>query len=87
MPVVKVSVVQACTASYGSPDSVGLTLAKLEQFTALAKQRDGSQLAVFPEALCVSVCQHNTQASDPTVQHRGLSIVRPSCPFGTANPI
>jgi len=48
--IIKVSVVQACTASYGSTDSLALTLAKLERFTALAKKRDGSQLAVFPEA-------------------------------------
>jgi len=50
MSLIKVSVVQACTASYGSPDSLALTLEKLDRFTALAKERDGSQLAVFPEA-------------------------------------
>jgi hypothetical protein len=51
MATIQVSVVQAGTAAYGSPDSLALTLAKLDQFTALAKERDGSQLAVFPEAL------------------------------------
>jgi hypothetical protein len=59
MPVLKVSVVQACTVSYGSPESLALTLQKLEKFTAVAKERDGSQLAVFPEALYVSFCQPN----------------------------
>lgn len=50
MTFIKASVIQACTASYGSPNSLALTLAKLERFVALAKQRDGSQIAVFPEA-------------------------------------
>ena len=46
---VKVSVVQAATAAYSLPD----TLDKLEKLTRLAKERDGSQLVVFPEALSV----------------------------------
>jgi hypothetical protein len=51
MPKLRASVVQAATASYGSPESLELTLAKLERLTVLAKERDGSQLALFPEAL------------------------------------
>lgn len=51
MSTIKASVVQAGTAAYGSPDSLKLTLEKLEKYTKLAKERDGSQLAVFPEAL------------------------------------
>jgi len=44
--IVRASVVQACTAAY----SLSETLDKLERLTLLAKQRDGAQLAVFPEA-------------------------------------
>jgi beta-cyano-L-alanine hydratase/nitrilase len=39
--------VQCCTSSYSLQD----TLDKLARLAALAKERDGSQLAVFPEAL------------------------------------
>ena len=46
---VKVSVVQAATAAFSLPD----TLDKLEKLTRLAKERDGAQLVVFPEALSV----------------------------------
>lgn len=46
---IKASVVQASTAAYSLPD----TLDKLEKLTRLAKERDGAQLAVFPEALSV----------------------------------
>jgi beta-cyano-L-alanine hydratase/nitrilase len=46
MVVIRASVVQACTVNYSLED----TLLKLERFTRLAKERDGSQLAVFPEA-------------------------------------
>ena len=46
---IKASVVQASTAAYSLPD----TLDKLERFTRLAKERDGAQLVVFPEALSV----------------------------------
>lgn len=45
MPIV--SVVQACTSAYSLED----TLAKLDRYVRLAKDRDGAQLAVFPEAL------------------------------------
>ncbi|KAI1793834.1 carbon-nitrogen hydrolase [Ganoderma leucocontextum] len=43
---IKASVVQAATAAYSLPE----TLDKLEKFTRLAKERDGAQLVVFPEA-------------------------------------
>lgn len=43
--------IQSCTQGYGTPDSLELTLKKLEELTKIAKERDGSQLAVFPEAL------------------------------------
>ncbi|KAI0830591.1 carbon-nitrogen hydrolase [Trametes gibbosa] len=43
---IKASVVQASTAAYSLPD----TLDKLEKLTRLAKERDGAQLVVFPEA-------------------------------------
>jgi len=42
----RASVVQACTVAYSLED----TLDKLERLTRLAKERDGTQLAVFPEA-------------------------------------
>ncbi|KAJ7071118.1 carbon-nitrogen hydrolase [Mycena amicta] len=42
----RVSVVQSCTQSY----NLEATLTKLEELTRLARDRDGSQLAVFPEA-------------------------------------
>ncbi|KAI0756729.1 carbon-nitrogen hydrolase [Daedaleopsis nitida] len=44
--IIKASVVQAATAAYSLPD----TLDKLERLTRLAKERDGAQLVVFPEA-------------------------------------
>jgi len=50
MPVIKASVVQAATAAYGAAESLELTLAKLERFVTTAKERDGSQLILFPEA-------------------------------------
>lgn len=43
---IRASVVQAATAAYSLED----TLIKLETLTHLAKERDGAQLAVFPEA-------------------------------------
>ena len=49
---IKASVVQAATAAYSLPD----TLDKLERLTRLAKERDGAQLVVFPEALSVMLC-------------------------------
>ncbi|KAJ6621645.1 carbon-nitrogen hydrolase [Mycena sp. CBHHK59/15] len=42
----RASVVQSCTQAFSLAD----TLQKLEQLTHLAKERDGSQFAVFPEA-------------------------------------
>ncbi|KAJ7038293.1 carbon-nitrogen hydrolase [Mycena alexandri] len=42
----RVSVAQTCAQSY----SLDNTLIKLEQMTRLARERDGSQLVVFPEA-------------------------------------
>lgn len=44
---IRASVVQTCTASFNLSD----TLEKFESLTRLAKQRDDSQLVVFPEAL------------------------------------
>ncbi|KAJ6575018.1 carbon-nitrogen hydrolase [Mycena capillaripes] len=43
---IRASVVQTCTQAYSLDD----TLKKLEQLTRLARERDQSQLAVFPEA-------------------------------------
>ncbi|KAG6896515.1 hypothetical protein C0992_007704 [Termitomyces sp. T32_za158] len=43
---IRASVVQTCSARFSIPD----TLAKLEQLTRLARDRDRSQLCVFPEA-------------------------------------
>ena len=47
--IIRASVVQTATAAYSLPE----TLDKLEKLTRLAKERDGAQLAVFPEALYV----------------------------------
>jgi predicted amidohydrolase len=46
MATIRASVVQTCTAAYSLED----TLEKLERLVRLAKNRDNSQLAVFPEA-------------------------------------
>ncbi|KAN0100542.1 nitrilase [Tylopilus felleus] len=43
---IRASVVQTCTASFSLPD----TLQKFENLTKLAKERDNTQLMVFPEA-------------------------------------
>ncbi|KAK0464914.1 carbon-nitrogen hydrolase [Desarmillaria tabescens] len=43
---IRASVVQTCSQAY----NLDATLQKLEELTRLAKDRDGSQLAVFPEA-------------------------------------
>jgi predicted amidohydrolase len=43
------AVVQACTAAY----DLDATLEKMARLTRVAKERDGAQLAVFPEALSV----------------------------------
>ena len=47
--IIRASVVQTCTAAYSLPE----TLDKLERLAHVAKERDNSQLAVFPEALYV----------------------------------
>jgi len=49
MRAIRASVVQACSASFSLAD----TLDKLERLARLAKERDQSELAVFPEALSV----------------------------------
>jgi len=46
MNIIRASVVQACTAAYSLTD----TLDKLERLTRVAKDRDGAQIVVFPEA-------------------------------------
>lgn len=46
MPSIRASVVQACTVKY----DLEATLNKLESYVKLAKERDDSQLVVFPEA-------------------------------------
>ncbi|KZT44489.1 carbon-nitrogen hydrolase [Sistotremastrum suecicum HHB10207 ss-3] len=56
MPVIRASVVQTCTAAYSLPD----TLNKLHRLAKLAKERDGSQLAVFPEAFIGGYPRHST---------------------------
>ncbi|TCD67848.1 Nitrilase [Steccherinum ochraceum] len=43
---IRASVVQACTAAY----DLAATLSKLEHYARLAKERDGAQLVLFPEA-------------------------------------
>lgn len=43
---IRASVAQICTAAY----DLELTLAKVERYAKIAKERDGSQLVVFPEA-------------------------------------
>ncbi|KAJ8702489.1 Nitrilase [Pleurotus ostreatus] len=44
--MIKASVVQACTVGY----TLSSTLDKLEHFARVGKERDGSELVVFPEA-------------------------------------
>lgn len=44
--IIRVAVVQTCTAAYSLSD----TLSKLEAYASEAKEK-GAQLAVFPEAL------------------------------------
>ncbi|EMD41986.1 hypothetical protein CERSUDRAFT_110529 [Gelatoporia subvermispora B] len=44
--ILRASVVQACTVAYSLAD----TLEKLHRLTRVAKDRDGAQLAIFPEA-------------------------------------
>ncbi|KAG8688203.1 Nitrilase [Ceratobasidium sp. 423] len=52
----KVSVVQTCTAAY----SLDNTLDKLDRLVRLAKERDGSQLCVFPEAFVGGYPRYST---------------------------
>ncbi|CAE6442877.1 unnamed protein product [Rhizoctonia solani] len=52
----KVSVVQTCTAAYSLND----TLDKLDRLVRLAKERDGSQLCVFPEAFVGGYPRYST---------------------------
>jgi predicted amidohydrolase len=44
---IRASVIQSCTARFNLSE----TLDKFEKLTRLAKERDGSQLVVFPEGL------------------------------------
>lgn len=44
---IRASVIQTCSASY----SLSRTLEKFELLTRTARDRDGAQLVVFPEAL------------------------------------
>jgi beta-cyano-L-alanine hydratase/nitrilase len=47
--IVRASVIQCCTEKY----DLEATLRKLERLVHIAKERDGAELAVFPEALWV----------------------------------
>lgn len=49
--IVKASVIQCSTVRY----DLDATLDKMDRLVAVAKERDGSQLAVFPEALSVDL--------------------------------
>lgn len=44
---IKASVIQCSTVKY----DLDATLEKMDSFVRIARERDGSQLAVFPEAL------------------------------------
>jgi predicted amidohydrolase len=46
---IRASVVQACTVRY----DLDATLEKMERLIKVAKERDGSGMVVFPEALSV----------------------------------
>lgn len=46
---IRASVVQACTVRY----DLDATLEKMERLVKVAKERDGSGMVVFPEALSV----------------------------------
>ncbi|KAI4527405.1 carbon-nitrogen hydrolase [Schizophyllum commune Loenen D] len=54
--LLRASVVQTCCQEY----SLDKTLDKLEELVRLAKDRDGSQLAVFPEAFIGGYPKHST---------------------------
>ena len=51
MPRIRASVVQCCTAPSETGFDLDATLAKVERLTQQARERDGSALCVFPEAL------------------------------------
>ncbi|KAF8846296.1 carbon-nitrogen hydrolase [Paxillus ammoniavirescens] len=81
---VRASVVQTCTASYSLSD----TLDKFENITKLAKERDGTQMVVFPEAFiggypkmstfgCV-VGDRNAQGRDEFLRYHKSAIEIPS---------
>lgn len=53
---IRASVVQTCTQAY----SLDATLDKLESLASIAKERDQSQLAVFPEAFIGGYPKHST---------------------------
>ncbi|KAG6911074.1 hypothetical protein DXG01_004589 [Tephrocybe rancida] len=53
---IKASVVQSCSERFSLPD----TLDKLERLTRLARDRDGSQLCVFPEAFIGGYPKYST---------------------------
>ncbi|KAI0053345.1 carbon-nitrogen hydrolase [Auriscalpium vulgare] len=82
--VVRASVVQACTAAYSLSD----TLDKLERLTKQAKERDGTQLAVFPEAFIggypkmstfgVVVGERTVEGRDEFLRYHQAAIELPS---------
>ncbi|KAG6841792.1 hypothetical protein C0991_006676 [Blastosporella zonata] len=53
---IRASVVQSCSERFSLPD----TLDKLERLTRLARDRDGSQLCVFPEAFIGGYPKYST---------------------------
>lgn len=81
---IRASVVQTCTAAY----SVSDTLDKLERLTRLAKDRDGSKLAVFPEAFIggypkmmtfgAVVGERSVQGRDEFLRYYNAAIELPS---------
>ncbi|KAF9467535.1 carbon-nitrogen hydrolase [Collybia nuda] len=81
---IRASVVQSCAAAY----SLDATLDKLEYYTRLAKNRDNSQLAVFPEAFVggypklssfgVALGYHSPQGRDEFLRYHSAAIEIPS---------
>ncbi|KAH8102542.1 carbon-nitrogen hydrolase [Cristinia sonorae] len=82
--IIVASVVQACTVAYSLPE----TLDKLENYARLAKERDGSQLVVFPEAFIggypkmstfgVTVGNRKPEGRDEFVRYHSAAIDIPS---------
>ncbi|KAL1748500.1 carbon-nitrogen hydrolase [Schizophyllum fasciatum] len=82
--LVRASVVQTCCQEY----SLDKTLDKLESLVRLAKDRDGSQLAVFPEAFIGGYPKHSTfgavvgvrspEGRDEFVRYHAAAIEVPS---------